>query len=152
MPYDIATHFLLHCSLRKLVALGADFVFAIDDDLAGMYGAVVFVRRGVAIRAYPGPLEAMGTAAYSRLFGTFADPGVGAGGALSLHICRVALVVAYSRPYGPDGLGIHHGASTLAPIGIEHPRELGGRAGDEERGLSCRTPALSHLSTSWASM
>ncbi|CAN0382209.1 unnamed protein product, partial [Ectocarpus fasciculatus] len=77
----------------------------------GMHGAPLPVRGGVALRADPGALEAVGIAGDAGLPTAAVDARVGAGRPVPLHLRRPAFVVAHAGPHGLDGLGVHHGAS-----------------------------------------
>ena len=83
-----------------------------------LHGAALPLRGRVALRAYPGALEAVGVAANPRLPPAAAHPGVGAGRPVPLHLRRPAVVVADARSHGANRVGIHDGASTVASVMI----------------------------------
>lgn len=83
---------------------------------SGVYRAALLVRGGVALRANPGALEALGTAADRRISCAPSYPRMGAGRAFPFHICGATFIVAHTGSHGADGMGVHYGASPLAPM------------------------------------
>lgn len=81
-----------------------------------MHRTALPVRGGVALRADPGALEAVGIAADASVPAAAADARVGAGSAVALHFRRAAVLVADARPHRADRVGVHDRASAALPM------------------------------------
>lgn len=95
---------------------------------SGMHGFALPVRRRVAFRSDPRPLEAMGATAHRCVPRAPAHPGMGARGSFALDFCRATVVVAHISVDGAHGVGVHDGAGSLASMTVGERGPLGKRA------------------------
>lgn len=93
-----------------------------------MHGFALPVRRRVAFRSDPRPLEAMGATAHRCVPRAPAHAGVGSSGSFALDFCRAPVVVAHISVDGAHGVGVHNGAGSLASMTVGERGPLGKRA------------------------